>query len=144
MTTVHSSRAVPDADVRNLWAPSLLAVAGGVALGSAALFVQARTRRAEADNPPRGRFIEIEGARVHYVDRGTGEAIVLLHGNGGLVRDFELSGLVNELAKRHRVVVFDRPGYGYSTRPRRRMWTPEAQAELFSKAFRELGLDAPR
>jgi pimeloyl-ACP methyl ester carboxylesterase len=39
--------------------------------------------------------------------------------------------------------VFDRPGYGYSTRPRNRVWTPEAQAELLSKAFRELGLKRP-
>jgi pimeloyl-ACP methyl ester carboxylesterase len=68
---------------------------------------------------------------------------VLLHGNGALVQDFTLSDLVKRLAKNHRVFVFDRPGYGYSTRPRGRGWTPEAQAELFRNAFDELGIDEP-
>jgi pimeloyl-ACP methyl ester carboxylesterase len=105
--------------------------------------VQWRTRKAETDNPPHGRFVEIDGVRLHYVVQGAGQPIVLLHGNGALVRDFELSGLTAQLAKRHRVVVFDRPGYGYSTRPRSRIWTPEAQAVLFSKVFRRLGLERP-
>jgi pimeloyl-ACP methyl ester carboxylesterase len=118
-------------------------LAGALALGSAALFVQWRARKAEAENPPRGRFIQVDGVRLHYVERGAGEPIVLLHGNGALFRDFELSGLVADLAERHQVVVFDRPGYGYSTRPRTRVWTPEAQAELLSKAFRQLGLKRP-
>jgi pimeloyl-ACP methyl ester carboxylesterase len=87
--------------------------------------------------------LDIDGVRLHYIVRGHGDPIVLLHGNGALVRDFELSGLVTELARRHRVIVFDRPGYGYSTRPRSRVWTPEAQAKLFSSVFRKLGLDAP-
>ena len=38
--------------------------------------------------------------------------------------------LGDRLADRHRVLAFDRPGFGYSERPREITWTPEAQMEL--------------
>jgi pimeloyl-ACP methyl ester carboxylesterase len=66
---------------------------------------------------------------------------VLIHGNGTLIQDFTVSGLVDGLSKRHRVIVFDRPGFGYSTRPRSRIWTPVAQAELLIKALDQLGVE---
>jgi pimeloyl-ACP methyl ester carboxylesterase len=46
---------------------------------------------------------------------------------------------MDELAKSHRVIAFDRPGFGYSERPRSTMWTPAAQARLIAEALRELG-----
>ena len=124
--------------------PVLLgATATAAALAAAAVFVQIRTRRAESANPPMGKFLEVDGVRLHYIVRGRGSPVVLLHGNGALVQDMVLSDLVKRLAKKHRVFVFDRPGYGYSTRPRGRGWTPEAQAALLSKAFAELGIEQP-
>jgi pimeloyl-ACP methyl ester carboxylesterase len=39
--------------------------------------------------------------------------------------------------------VFDRPGYGRSERPRDRVWTPAAQADLIQEAIRRLGLERP-
>ncbi len=39
--------------------------------------------------------------------------------------------------------MFDRPGFGYSTRPRSRIWTPLAQAELLQKALDQLGVERP-
>jgi pimeloyl-ACP methyl ester carboxylesterase len=36
------------------------------------------------------------------------------------------------------VIVFDRPGFGHSLRPRNVVWTPEAQADLFIKALERL------
>jgi hypothetical protein len=37
-------------------------------------------RRAERQNPPKGSFIEVDGVRLHYSDRGTGRPVVLIHG----------------------------------------------------------------
>jgi pimeloyl-ACP methyl ester carboxylesterase len=76
--------------------------------------------------------------RLHYLERGTGTPLVLLHGNGGMIQDFLSSGLVDLAAQRHRVIVFDRPGYGYSERPRGRLWSPDAQADLLAGALRQL------
>ena len=31
---------------------------------------------------PLGRFVEVDGVRVHYIARGKGRPVVLVHGNG--------------------------------------------------------------
>jgi len=49
-----------------------------------------------------------------------------LHGNGSMIEDFESSGLIDLAAENHRVIVFDRPGFGHSDRPRNVVWTPDA------------------
>ena len=53
------------------------------------------------------------------------------------------SGIVDALAADHRVIVFDRPGFGYSERPRGRIWTPAAQAALLRQALDLLGVERP-
>ena len=69
------------------------------------------------------------------------QPVVLLHGNGTMGDDFELSGLVDEAAQRHRVWVFDRPGFGYTDRPRTTTWTPARQADLLARALRQIGVE---
>jgi pimeloyl-ACP methyl ester carboxylesterase len=97
-------------------------------------------RKAEHDNPPAGRFLEVNGVRLHYVERGSGQPLVFLHGNGSMIEDFESSGLIDLAAKDYRVVVFDRPGFGHSDRPRNVVWTPDAQAELIKRGLERLGV----
>jgi hypothetical protein len=36
--------------------------------------------QAERQNPPLGKFIDVDGVRLHYVERGQGAPVVLLHG----------------------------------------------------------------
>ncbi|WP_121117837.1 alpha/beta fold hydrolase [Croceibacterium ferulae] len=121
--------------------PSWIAGAAGLgALAASALFNRASKRRAEAATPPAGSFIEVDGVRLHYVDRGSGTPVVLLHGNGVTFQDYEASGVLDLAAEQHRVIAFDRPGFGYSERPRTTVWTPAAQASLIAKALNELGV----
>jgi pimeloyl-ACP methyl ester carboxylesterase len=114
------------------------AAVGVAALAVSALVNQRMAKTAERRNPPQGRFLEIDGVRLHYVERGRGEPLVLLHGNGSMIQDFESSGLLERAAKKYRVIVFDRPGYGHSGRPRGTLWTPDAQADLIHQALVEL------
>ena len=135
--------------------PDAIRIALGVAavLGAAALYNRAQARRAELDNPPVGRFLELDGARVHYLDEGPagtgttaqggGSPVVLLHGNTVTLDDWVVSGVFDLVSGSRRVVAFDRPGFGYSERPRGRSWTPAAQATLLRKACRRLGLERP-
>lgn len=118
-------------------------LAAGAALATAAWVVRQRTREVERENPPLGNFVEVDGIRLHYVDRGQGQPVVLLHGDGSLAQDFEISGLIDLAARKYRVVAFDRPGYGYSDRPRTTIWTPQAQAALLRKALRQIGAERP-
>lgn len=114
---------------------------GAATLAASALALRMKARRAERAHPPRGHFVTIDGVRLHYLQRGQGEPVVLLHGNGAMIEDFEISGVIDQAAAHHRVLAFDRPGYGYSARPRRHIWTPQAQADLLARALRRLGVD---
>jgi pimeloyl-ACP methyl ester carboxylesterase len=100
---------------------------------------------AERRNPPIGTFTECDGVRLHYLEHGdpTAPCVVLFHGNGSMIQDFTISGLVDLLARRNRVLCFDRPGFGYSQRSRSRVWTATAQAALFVKALNHLGVRNP-
>jgi pimeloyl-ACP methyl ester carboxylesterase len=109
-------------------------------LAVSALLNRHLAKRAELDNPPVGRFLEVNGVKLHYVERGSGEPLVLLHGNGSMIEDFESSGLIDLAAENYRVIVFDRPGFGHSDRPRNVIWTPDAQAELIKGALERLGV----
>jgi pimeloyl-ACP methyl ester carboxylesterase len=118
-----------------------IAIAAAVAaLGIAAFFNRSMAKKAERENPPTGNFVEVGGVRLHYVDRGSGEPIVLLHGNGSMIQDFTSSGLIEMASQNHRVIAFDRPGFGHSARPRGTIWTPQAQADLIHRALKQIGI----
>ncbi len=119
------------------------AAVAGAALGAAAVYNRRQAKRAEERNPPAGRFIEVDGVSLHYLERGEGAPIVLLHGNGAMIEDWVASGLLNRLSRTHRIIAFDRPGFGHSERPRSTVWTAEAQAALVAGALKELGIEKP-
>ncbi|HEX2655324.1 MAG TPA: alpha/beta hydrolase [Xanthobacteraceae bacterium] len=100
---------------------------------------------AEWRHPPTGRFIEIDNVRLHYIEQGPpdGDTVVLLHGNGAMIQDLAISGIIGLLSTSYRVICFDRPGFGYSSRPRFAIWTPDAEAELFAGAFKTLSIQNP-
>ncbi|SDD47643.1 Pimeloyl-ACP methyl ester carboxylesterase [Massilia sp. PDC64] len=118
------------------------ALLAGLGLAASYFYVRSKTKQAEADNPPQGRFVKVDGVRLHYVERGSGPVLVLLHGNGVLASDFQTSGLMDKAAEHYRVIAFDRPGFGYSERPRNKVWTPQAQARLLHHALQEIGVDS--
>jgi pimeloyl-ACP methyl ester carboxylesterase len=126
---------------RLLAAGTLAALA---AAAGAAISVEHQALEAERAYPPGGRFMEVDGVRLHYRDsEGPGQAVVMFHGNGAMMADLEISGIVERCTRRYRTVLFDRPGYGYSERPRGRNWGPIEQAHLFREALRELGVERP-
>lgn len=113
------------------------------ALSLAALWTRHRARLAEQRFPPQGKFIQVDGVRLHYLDQGSGPAVLLVHGNGSQAADFTGCGLIDELRPRYRVIAIDRPGFGYSERPRDRLWTPKAQALVLEHACQALGIRDP-
>ena len=86
--------------------PYLAATAATIgALAISALVNRHLAQKAVRDNPPVGQFLEINGVRLHYIERRACEPLVLFHGNGSMMQDFESSGLVDLAAKNHRVIV---------------------------------------
>ena len=118
---------------------ALAVVAAVLGAGAAATFVGARLL--ERVHPPRGRFIEIGGLRQHVVQLGErvaaadAPAIVLLHGAGCNLEDMRLA-LGERLAARHRVILLDRPGVGWSERR-----GPEGSSPAYQAAMLDAVLD---
>lgn len=129
---------------RHKWSTPVLAAASVAAvLGTAAIFVRYRAGQAEANNPPSGKFLNVEGVRLHYVDRGEGVPVVFIHGNGSSIQDLDLSGVMALDRERYRVIAFDRPGFGYSERPAGHSWDAASQAALIAEALERLGIERP-
>ncbi|MUT64712.1 alpha/beta fold hydrolase [Paenibacillus sp. NEAU-GSW1] len=99
-------------------------------------------KRVKRIYPPAGKFVSVEGVRLHYHDRGKGRAIVLLH--GGVLQGSDFTQVMDiAVSKGYRVLAFDRPGYGYSDRPKKLRLTPERQAELLHLALKKIGVEKP-
>ena len=143
MTKKTDRRRAPKADAANTPRTPLWRWGAGAGVAASALAAAAynlkRTRAAERAHPATGKFVTVDGVKLHYIERGTGPLVVLLHGNGTTSQDWFASGVGDKLAQTQRVIAFDRPGFGYSERPRTRIWTPAAQAKLIAQALREMG-----
>jgi pimeloyl-ACP methyl ester carboxylesterase len=94
-------------------------------------------------HPPRGRFIQVRRMRQHVVELGTaaGDAppIVLIHGAGVNLEDMRLA-LGEPLSARHRVVLVDRAGLGWSKRKTRDDSAPQFQAAILREVLDQLGI----
>jgi pimeloyl-ACP methyl ester carboxylesterase len=92
---------------------------------------------------PEKRFIEVNGFKVHYRIAGSGKPlVVLLHGSFLSLRSWRL--VFDELAKTTTVLAFDRPAFGYTSRPLPSKatgvsYTPEAQSDLVIALMKKLG-----
>ena len=64
---------------------------------------------------PVGSFITVFGAKVHYVDAGTGSPVILLHGLADDIGVWE--SVMPTLAAKHRVIALDQIGFGRSDKP---------------------------
>lgn len=113
-----------------------------LALGGLRLYSSRQVAKTAAEFPPAGRFVTVEGTRLHYVCEGSGSPVVLLHGNGGSSWDYTMT-MLDRVAKEYCAYVFDRPGHGYSGRPENEAVTPEVQARLLHGALSELGVEEP-
>jgi pimeloyl-ACP methyl ester carboxylesterase len=121
-----------------------LTALGAIALAGAGFIVNRQAAKAEIAYPPTGAFVTAAGVRLHYVERGHGRPVVFLHGNGMMVEDMLISGVLPAAAERsYRAIAIDRPGFGHSERPRGVAWTAAAQAELLPRVFAELDIERP-
>ncbi|MGZ5961785.1 MAG: alpha/beta fold hydrolase [Rhizomicrobium sp.] len=112
-------------------------------LGIGAIITAIGARRIAAANPPAGRFVPVNGGRLHVVELGANNndepAIVLIHGASGNLEDMRPLGEL--LAARRHVVMVDRPGHGWSDRPGGPSdASPERQAQLIAEALASLGI----
>ena len=84
-------------------------------------------------------FVEVDGLQVRTLVRGSGEpAMVLLHGFAASV--FTWHKVIDELARHGTVIAFDRPAYGFTSRPTRQSWTERSPYSLEANVDLTLGV----
>ena len=115
----------------------LLVIVAGLFLFT--LFIK---KRVELGMPPEGRFVQVQGTRVHYLEQGTGPCILMIHGLSGVAQNFGYQ-VMGELARDHRVIAVDRPGSGYSVRHPRSSAALDVQADVMAGVIDALKLDKP-
>lgn len=124
-------------------------LAAGIAATLGAVFTvntlaSQREARVMAAYPPEGQFVDLPTGRIHVVERGqpkgTAPDLVLIHGSNGSTRDMSFA-LAPALKDRYRVLMFDRPGLGYSE-PLQKA-SISAQAHALQQAAAALGAERP-
>jgi pimeloyl-ACP methyl ester carboxylesterase len=100
------------------------------------------TSKIEGAVPPLGTLVDLEGERIHYIDRGSGPPIVMIHGLAGNLRHFTYA-LVDKLTNDFRVIAVDRPGSGYSPRKHKTPARLATQAATVARLIKTLGLQQP-
>jgi pimeloyl-ACP methyl ester carboxylesterase len=98
---------------------------------------------AERAHPAQGRMVEVTGGVLHILDIGprdaAGPPVVMLHGASSNLEVMRQP--VGELlGRKHRVILIDRPGHGWSTRGRLEDPTPEIQARMVEEALAKIGV----
>ncbi|WP_157966384.1 alpha/beta fold hydrolase [Oceanibium sediminis] len=91
-----------------------------------------------SEQSPSGQFVTVDGLRLHYRILGKGPKAVVIHGASGNLRDWT-AGPAQRLGETHQLLLFDRPGLGFSERPAKDGDDPSVQAALMRKAAGELG-----
>ncbi|HEV2880230.1 MAG TPA: alpha/beta hydrolase [Pyrinomonadaceae bacterium] len=95
--------------------------------------------RAAVPHADASRFADVEGVgRVHYQERGSGRALVLIHGNNSSA--YSWSDVFDQLAKEFRVVALDLKGFGFTSKPAGD-YRVETQAALVVRLLDELKIE---
>jgi pimeloyl-ACP methyl ester carboxylesterase len=108
-----------------------------------ALATQAGVMALQRLYPAQGEMIEVAGATFNVVDIGPRDApgppIVLIHGASSNLETMR-KPIGDMLAARHRVILIDRPGHGWSSRTREDDSTPAIQGKMIEQVLEKLGV----
>jgi pimeloyl-ACP methyl ester carboxylesterase len=88
---------------------------GLLVLASGAFTAEALAQSGAAPAPLKDVSITVYGAKIHYVEMGSGPVVVLLHGLGGNTTNWQFN--IAPLAQKYRVIVPDQIGFGQSDKP---------------------------
>lgn len=91
-----------------------------------------------SEYPFESKWMQLDAGQMHYIDEGSGEPIVFVHGTP--TWSFEWRHLIKALSPNYRVIAADHMGFGLSERPRKAPYTPEWHAENFAQFIERLDI----
>lgn len=93
-------------------------------------------------HPPIGKFVDIGMSKVHYVEKGSGTPVIMIHGSDGTLFNFHRS-IFELVSTEFHAIAVDRPGHGYSDTPHHRALTIPFHAEAVREAVARMGIRRP-
>ncbi|MFZ8879201.1 MAG: alpha/beta fold hydrolase [Paracoccaceae bacterium] len=106
------------------------------------IIAKLREARIEAHYPPMGKTVKVNGKNIQAYVTGSGPDLVMIHGSSGNMRDLILA-LEDTLAPHFRLIIFDRPGLGYTDRLSSEGDKFIDQAMILRDAAKKLGAQKP-
>lgn len=88
-----------------------------------------RSEYAPKQTTTRGQTVKINNIEMYYEEYGEGKPLVLLHGFGGCSQNWH--PFTTKLSERHRLIVVDLRGHGYSTNLDNKFTHREAAGDVF-------------
>jgi haloalkane dehalogenase len=88
---------------------------------------------------PAGEFVEVEGLRLHYLEQGSGDPVLLLHGwptSSHLYRN-----MLGILGEGNRAIALDLPGFGRSDKPLDASYSFRFHARMLEGFLDTLGIE---
>lgn len=86
-----------------------------------------------------GQLMHLDGVGIHYLERGEGPPLVLIHGLGASTYNFRHN--IPALAEHFRVLALDLMGFGFSDRPPDAEYFLVSQAQLVRNFLARLGVE---
>ena len=121
----------------------MISIALVTALVTLALGTQAGVLVVQRTYPAKGMTVGVLGAKINVVDIGPRDLeqppILMIHGASSNLEVMR-QPLGDLLARKHRVILVDRPGHGWSSRESEEDSTPEIQARMIAEAMEKLGI----
>ena len=124
------------------WVVALILLGAVLYVGYFAYATRRIAAEAEKAVPPAGKFMEVDGNRIHYAEAGEGRPILFIHGLGAQFHQFR-HPLFKRLEGDFHLVALDRPGSGYSVRARGASAGVSEQARVIVHFMEKLGLEKP-
>ena len=122
---------------------AVIAVAILLALLVAWRFSATVAKKAEAALPAKGRFTDVPGGRLHWMETGEGPPVVMIHGLAGNLHNFTYALAERVAAAGYRVLIVDRPGCGWSTRDSDEQARIPEQARMIAALLEREGIEKP-
>lgn len=116
--------------------PLFALLAGGLAAAESA---KKKFAVPYGENAAAGQFLEVVGAKIYYEIYGSGQPLLLIHGNGDSIA--ALGHQIEEFSRRYRVIVADSRGHGRSDLGKGRL-TYERQADDLNSLLAHLNVNA--
>lgn len=104
---------------------------------------QITIKEIERSCTPSGKFLEVAGEKIHYLERDGGEIpVVLIHGASSNANEWKIS-LFKTLPEKYKLYAIDRPGLGFSFRNFSKENSLDKQKEILHKTILKLNIENP-